>query len=327
VPQGFAAWRFGELEPAAPEVVPTAWSTGWELEPPPSYRPGVLFDPVASRKALAKFADDYAKKWPELQAVSDLASVGLYDLSGPMLNDWFELWRTQVRKRDATAKRLSGTAPEAWRQLFLAARDHNNTARNLWDVWTTMTDPRQIEEAWRLAYPLAHDRYVWTHAREHNLDPYLILGLMRQESTYNATARSRVGARGAMQIMPRTGHLLADLQHDVTFDAGDLEDPTVAIGYGIRYMGLLMERFGGVYPLAVASYNGGPFNVSTWMQGTGVAMPIDELVEHIPFRETRDYVKKVTEGYSAYIALYAPQGSALGIPPIPAGDRREVVDF
>ena len=51
-----------------------------------------------------------------------------------------------------------------------------------------------------------------------------------------------------MQIMPRTGHLLADLSDDTSFDAGDLEDPTLAVGYGIRYLGLLMERFGDVLP-------------------------------------------------------------------------------
>ncbi|MEQ1569953.1 MAG: transglycosylase SLT domain-containing protein, partial [Myxococcota bacterium] len=340
LPAGFAGWTSDGLvtellsTPSDPFLPPEPPS--WELEPPSSYRPGTLHVPERSRAALAAFADEYGAKWPELNTVVDLASVGLYDLSGPTFNDWYERWREAVRKRDKVAKKLVATTPEAWRDLFLAARDHNNTARNLWGAWETLTDPAQVAEAWRLAYPLAHDRYVWSHAREHDLDPYLVLGLMRQESTYNATARSRVGARGAMQIMPRTGHLLADLQHDTTFDAGDLEDPTVAVGYGIRYLGLLLDRFDGVFPLAVASYNAGPFNVSNWLQGVRanpadpthpVTVPIDEFVEHIPYRETRDYVKKVTEGYSAYIDMYTPAGSRLIVPPAATADRREVVDF
>jgi soluble lytic murein transglycosylase-like protein len=70
--------------------------------------------------------------------------------------------------------------------------------------------------------------------------------------------------------------------------------------------------------------------VSTWLQGTrdkDRTLPIAELVEHIPYKETRDYVKKVTEGYSAYVSLYAPSGSALGVPPEANGDRKDVVDF
>jgi soluble lytic murein transglycosylase len=150
---------------------------------------------------------------------------------------------------------------------------------------------------------------------------------MRQESTYNAIAVSRVGARGAMQIMPRTGHLIADLNHDTTFTAGDLEDPTLAIEYGIQYMGLLMERFDGVYPLAIASYNGGPHNVSAWLDGTGAKMPIDAWVEHIPFRETRRYVKGVSGAYARYVALYAPEGTEIVLPESPRGDHPDVVDF
>jgi soluble lytic murein transglycosylase-like protein/tetratricopeptide (TPR) repeat protein len=325
---GFGSWTWASMakvqyeEPPAPVLLEDP-----ERIPPQSYRPGALWDAETARTRLRTFSEEFSGKWPELAAIHDLASVGLYDLSGPMLSEWYEKWRLAVRSRDAVAKKLSGTAPEAWRELFLAGRDHHNTARSIYGWWETFVDPELAIEAWRLGYPLAHDQPVWEHSREHGLDPYLVLGLMRQESTYNSTARSRVGARGAMQIMPRTGHLLADLAHDTEFDAGDLEDPTVAISYGIRYLGLLMQRFDGVYPLAVASYNGGPFNVSNWLTGPGMDVPLDVFVEHIPYRETRDYVKKVTEGYTAYVALYAPAGSAMVLPPTPVADRTEVVDF
>src|SRR5690606_11295142 len=124
--------------------------------------------------------------------------------------------------------------------LFLFARDHHHTARFLYGLADEVDAPLKTE-AMRIGFPLAHDRYVWTHAREHGIDPFLVMGLMRQESTYNAIAVSRVGARGAMQIMPRTGHLLADLAHDTAFTAGDLEDPVLSVGYGITYLGLLMQ--------------------------------------------------------------------------------------
>jgi soluble lytic murein transglycosylase len=88
-----------------------------------------------------------------------------------------------------------------------------------------------------------------------------------------------------------------------------------------------MSRFDNVFPLAVASYNAGPFNVSSWLGGTGADMPIDEWVEHIPLKETREYVQKVTAGYAAYIQLYGPSGAGIALPPSPKGDHPEIVDF
>lgn len=310
--------------PAAPTAEPLPDPA---LEPPPSYRASALWDPEAGRQRLAAFTEQNAPAWPELRAISDLARIGLYDLSGPLLSRWFEDLREASRRGVPQARRLFGTPSDQWRPLFLAARDHHHASRSLFGLWETVAEPELKVEAVRLAYPLAHDRYVWTHAREHDVDPFLVLGLMRQESTYDAEALSRAGARGAMQIMPKTGHLLADLAHDTRFTAGDLEDPTLAVGYGIEYLGMLMRRFDGVYPLAVASYNGGPFNVSSWLAGAGAEMPVDAFVEHIPFRETRDYVKKVSEGYSAYVSAYGPDGAAVVLPPHAEGDHPEVVDF
>jgi soluble lytic murein transglycosylase-like protein len=330
---GFARWSPGpgrttDRERAgSPSFSGSAPDLLGEIEPPPSFQPGELYQPDAANALLAEFAADHARRWPELRAISDLAAVGLYDLSGPLMSEWYEDWRRLVRRRDREARKLNNVPTETWRTLFFAARDHHHSARSTSGWWADQRDPERAREAYRLAYPLAHDRYVWRYARQRDIDPFLVLGLMRQESTYDATARSRVGARGAMQIMPRTGHLLADLAHDTSFDAGDLEDPTVAVGYAMRYLQLLMERFGGVYPLAVASYNAGPFNVSNWLDGVGRELPVDEFVEHIPYRETRDYVKKVTDGYAAYVDLYGPPGAQLAVPLTIGVDRPEVVDF
>jgi len=244
-----------------------------------------------------------------------------------MMSAWFETWRDEFRRGTAAARRIKGVEAPAWRDMFLFTRDHHHTARFTHGGWEGLTEPAAVREAWRLAHPLAHDREVWRHGRDHGIDPYLVLGLMRQESTYNAVAVSRVGASGAMQIMPTTGHLLADLAHDTHFTAGDLEDPALSVRYGITYLGLLMQRFDGAYPLAIASYNGGPFNVSSWLAGTTADMPMDAFVEHIPFRETRDYVKKVSIGYAAYVDLYATDGAAVVVPPTPRGDHADVVDF
>lgn len=297
------------------------------LEVPTGYRTSAVYDAGAARAELKGFAEANGAAFPELLAAVDLARAGLYEEAGTRFSEVYRDLRQRSSRGDRAARKLLESGGDRWRSFFLAVHDHHDAARSLYDSWSDAPDPASATEWMRLGYPLAHSRYVWDHSRTHGVDPMLVLGLMRQESTYNARAVSRAGARGPMQIMPRTGHLLADLQHDLDFNAGDLSDPDLATEYGIWYLGLLLERFDGVYPLAVASYNGGPHNMSSWLAGPARDLPMDLLVEHIPFRETRDYVKRVSAGYAAYVALYAPPGSVVRVPERAAGDHPEVVDF
>lgn len=299
---------------------------------PASYSQGVYFDEIESRRAFRDFARRYDGSWHTLPAVEDLARVGLYDLSGPLMSkmfeDWRDAWKYAGHQRHQTARSMGHMKNEDWRQLFLFVRDHHHASRFTHGLDQNHPDDDDASRhALKLTMPLAHSRYVWQHGRDENVDPLLVMGLMRTESIYDANALSRVGARGAMQIMPRTGHLLADIARETDFTSDDLTDPVLSVGYGIHYLGLLMERYDQVYPLAVASYNGGPHNVSSWLEGTGSDMPMDEFAEHIPFQETRNYVKRVSGAYDTYISLYAPVGSSLEIPPHPLGNHPDIVDF
>lgn len=327
---GFASMLWGSVAPARSVEV-----TRHPLMVDPNAPPGLgvptsLFVHPDALGRAAKWTDKHQAGWSELRTAYDLARVGLYDLSGPLFSSIYEEWRKAYRspshRKHAVARRMK-LQPDEWRETFNFMGDHHHAARFNHSTWKGYEDPELQRDAKLTGYPLAHARYVWAHSRENNVDPYLVLGLMRQESTYNSIARSPVGAMGAMQIMPRTGHLLANLKHDVNFTSANLEDPIFAVGYGIDYIGMLMQRFDGVYPLAIASYNGGPFNVSSWIAGTGSSMPLDEVVEHIPYRETRDYVKKVSAGYATYLSLYAPEGTLLDPHLQIRSDRPEVVDF
>lgn len=327
---GFAAFFWG----ASSEQVQRAPAQPLLLvdpnQPPNMGLPVSVFDRKKATRDTSKWTRRHKGAWSDLETAYDMARAGLYDFSGPLFSRVYEEWRAAYRNpghsKHASARYMK-LQPDEWRQTFDLMGDHHHAARFNHSVWKSIEDPELQLDAKRAGYPLAHARYVWTHSRDNGIDPYLVLGLMRQESTYNSIARSPVGARGAMQIMPRTGHLLANLKHDQEFTAADLNDPIFAVGYGIDYLGMLMERFDGVYPLAIASYNGGPFNVSSWLKGTGHSMPMDELVEHIPFRETRNYVKKVSAGYATYLSLYAPEGTILDPHLQVRADKPEVVDF
>jgi soluble lytic murein transglycosylase len=154
-----------------------------------------------------------------------------------------------------------------------------------------------------LYYPLQHENAIRVNARKHNLDPHLVMGLIRQESGYDPEARSPVGATGLMQIMPATGRELAR-RIPMIFTERRLTDPEDNIQLGTLYLRQLLNRFNGVQELAIASYNGGMGNVSKWRRGN--QRPLDEFVESIPFPETRNYVKRVTMLSSTYRERKAP---------------------
>lgn len=167
-------------------------------------------------------------------------------------------------------------------------------------------------ELWEYAYPKAWPDAVGPSAKSSRIDEELVWSIMRAESHYRADARSPVAASGLMQIMPFTGERVASqLLGQTGFKAGDLLDPETNVRYGARYLQRLSEKFGGSLPLVAASYNAGPHRVQAWLRGFG-ALRMDEFIEHIPFVETRNYVKKVTRNFQIYRLLYRDDRGSLG---------------
>jgi soluble lytic murein transglycosylase len=153
----------------------------------------------------------------------------------------------------------------------------------------------------RMYYPVKYGDLIRENAERNALDPYLVMGLILQESYYNPEARSRVGATGLMQIMPPTGKEIAQRLR-IPFGDKRLENPEVNIRLGTYYLKGLINRFGGNVYLAVASYNGGQGNVARWKRADP-NRPTDEFLESIPFPETRNYVKRVTLLRASYARI------------------------
>jgi hypothetical protein len=116
------------------------------------------------------------------------------------------------------------------------------------------------------------DRLIAEAATTYGVDVDLVRAVIKAESNFNPRARSPVGAEGLMQLMPA-------LQKD--FGITDPFDPRQNVMGGVRYLRKLLDKHGGNVALALASYNAGPMNVARY---GGVP----------PFRETRNYVKKIT---------------------------------
>ena len=159
--------------------------------------------------------------------------------------------------------------------------------------------PRPI---WELIYPLLYWDLVKKYSKARDLDPYLVTALIRQESTFNPTVRSRAGAQGLMQILPSTGKLLAR-QERQSYSPRDLYNPEINIRYGTLYLKQLLERFNGRIDYSLASYNAGFNRVQSW---TDMDLTIDQevFIEEIPFKETRNYIKLVLRNEMLYRRLY-----------------------
>lgn len=159
-----------------------------------------------------------------------------------------------------------------------------------------------IRHLWEAAYPKAYQSYVLKYAKDFSVPNELVWGIMRAESSYKRTAVSPVGALGLMQVMPYTGKKVADLLKLKKFKPQDLLQPESAVQIGAKYLQRLSIKFDGNIPLIAAGYNAGPHRVKNWLKNFG-HLDTDEFVEHIPFLETRNYVKKVVANYSIYSRL------------------------
>ena len=146
------------------------------------------------------------------------------------------------------------------------------------------------------------------YARTHGLDEAWVLGLVRQESRFAVDARSDAGARGLMQLMPRTARWVARKIGLVQYQAGDVAEVETNVTLGTGYLKMVLDDLGHEV-LASAAYNAGPRRAQRWRD----AKPLEGAIyiETIPFGETRRYVKKVMVNAAIYAALLGEPHSSL----------------
>jgi len=143
-------------------------------------------------------------------------------------------------------------------------------------------------------------------AQDAGLDPFLMAGLMRQESAFWREALSRADARGLMQLLPATGSELARARGPRGFDADEhLYRPEVNIHLGMAFFSDLRRRFGEDLSILLSAYNAGPTRALRWREFPE-AGDLPRFVERIPFSETRGYVKSVLLNREIYAWLYGP---------------------
>jgi soluble lytic murein transglycosylase len=150
-----------------------------------------------------------------------------------------------------------------------------------------------------MRFPLAYHDRVLEQARDKDLDPAWMYAIVRQESAFIADARSPAGALGLMQIMPGTGRKIGRSLERPLKNREQLLDADISLEFGSTYLRNLLDQLNGHPVLAAAAYNAGPHRVERW-QPAQRSVSADLWIENIPYRETREYVRRVI----AYTAIY-----------------------
>lgn len=151
-------------------------------------------------------------------------------------------------------------------------------------------------------YPLKYQSSIVKYSKECNVDPALVAAVIMQESRFNPDAVSPAGAQGLMQFMPGTARTMAN---ELGVTSYNIFDPIISIRFGACHIRDLLIKYNGNTDAALAGYNAGTGNADKWVR-LGI-------LGNIPFRETNNYVKKVTNYRNVYRTMYANE---LGLEPI-----------
>ena len=157
-------------------------------------------------------------------------------------------------------------------------------------------------EVWSTAFPMPYAAAIRRSALRQNIDPMLVAGLIRQESTFDTHAVSRMKAVGLMQILPKTGKILAR-KLKLPFNRAKLFQPEYNLELGTKYLADLLRLFGNVEAV-LAAYDAGEDRIPGW-QSERKYEETAEFVDSIPFTETREYVQIVKRNAEIYRRLNA----------------------
>jgi len=239
-------------------------------------------------ETLPRLAADFAESLP-LPAAYDRAKA-LITLG--MLDD-AAIELAAGRKKIGKGKGDAGLA-----RLYLEIGNYNG-AMNIYSQ-APLKQAADDKKAWALLYPQAYRALVNRHAEQAGIEPSLAYAVMRAESSFMPSAKSPVGARGLMQLMPDTA---AAVMHTKKIDPERLYDPELNIRLGSKHLRELLDKYAGNRIAVIASYNAGANNVNRWLK-VYAGLPEEDFIESIPFGETREYVKKVLATASLYQRLY-----------------------
>jgi soluble lytic murein transglycosylase len=243
------------------------------------------------------------------QALADeLFFLGLYDEAAP------ELVAARSQPTPATdQKAQTNTIPISPDQAYSeavyffrgelpypAVRFAEQTWRTVPSDYLIELAPRQITE---MLFPAAYRNSAVKYSQLRQLDPRFVLSIARQETRFQADAKSVAAARGLMQFIAATAEQTAKDLGKRDFDQDGLYNADTALQFGTQYLATLFRQFPNQPEAVAAAYNGGPDNIARWIGRSGSQDP-NRYVPEIGFAQTKDYVFRVMANFWVYQKLY-----------------------
>jgi soluble lytic murein transglycosylase len=230
---------------------------------------------------------------PTLSRARLLSDYGLDDLAATEL--------------DLVGDRAPKRPVAALRAVILARQgDRRKSVLAIRDAFPALGGPFQASvplDAQQLYYPVAFQPQIQAWALTHRLPVDVVYGMIRQESSFDLSAQSHVGARGLMQLMPATAREISR-RFGIPFSAAGLDQPDLNVRLGTAYFRQMLDTFGGNLELALAGYNAGPNRIRRlWQSSPG--QETDAFVEGLALSEPRIYVKRILILSDSYRRLYS----------------------
>lgn len=161
----------------------------------------------------------------------------------------------------------------------------------------------------KMMYPKFHWDEVEQYANAFGIDPYLVMAVIKVESNFRPSAVSKSGAIGLMQVMPDTGAWAAQTLGTGGYYDDRLKEPEFNIMIGSWYMAHMLSLYSDP-TVAIAAYNAGRGNVDRWLSD-GTWSGAAESASDVPYRETREFIKKVMRAWETYSDIYGPINSLI----------------
>ena len=246
----------------------------------------------------------------------------------PLQSDPFvPIERPESSRRKPSARRASWKTPRALTVClisFSAVLAVSLTAQLLMSAYLVRRDQQHLAEqqAVDAQYPLSYSDLILRTSSEYNLSPALVASIIRNESSFRPMAESSVGARGLMQLMPKTAEWIAHkLRLDSEYRFDQMYDPATNIRYGCWYLDYLSTLFRGDPLCVVCAYHAGQGEVSSWLSNPlystdGKTLKLDSL----PDGPTKTYAGRVTRDYGIYLAKYFRPAASDAAGPDPAAE-------
>ena len=277
-PQSYWAWR---------SAIKLNWQVG-------------DFDRVRSFNPALDLAKAYSPLPMDSKALQELYFLGQY-------YDAWLLLQSEIKQHQQL------TVNEQFSEgiLKLELGQYSAGMQEIWDL-TKREDPQELEQwealrktiaYWQGLFPFPYESKIREYAQQEQINPLLVISVMRKESTFDPKIDSAVGAIGLMQIVPPTADWIAK---QIQLPNYSLTNPEDNIRIGTWYLKHNHDRYQNNSLLAVASYNAGTSNVNDWLTKYELNNR-DRFVEQIPFPETKDYVEGVFGNYWNYLRLYNPE--------------------